>query len=71
MLQEAARDLTIDVSRSWMVGDSERDLGAAAAFGIPAVLVASDQLEFKEDVSSQCAFRVRTLKEAVQRILSC
>ena len=71
MLQEAARDLNIDVSRSWMVGDSERDLGAAAAFGIPAVLVASNQLEFKEDVSSTCAFRVRTVKEAVQRILSC
>ena len=71
MLQEAARDLKIDVSRSWMVGDSERDLGAAAAFGIPAVLVASDQLEFKGDVSSKYAFRARTVKEAVQRILNC
>jgi len=59
------------VSRSWMVGDSERDLGAAAAFGIPAVLVASDQLEFKGDVSSKYAFRARTVKEAVQRILNC
>ena len=70
LLADAARDLKIDVSRSWMVGDSERDLGAAAAFGIPAVLVSSNQQGFKESISSNCAFRAETALEAVRRILS-
>lgn len=54
-----------------MIGDSERDLGAAAAFGIPAVLVSSNQQSFKESVTSPCAFRANTVKEAVERILAC
>ncbi len=69
LLEEAARDLNIDVSRSWMVGDSERDLGAAAAFGIPAAWVSSNQQGFKEDVKSKYAFRAESVKEAVRRIL--
>jgi D,D-heptose 1,7-bisphosphate phosphatase len=69
LLETAARDLEIDVSRSWMVGDSERDLGAAAAFRIPGVLVASNQEDFKGDILSDCAFRSKTVREAVQRIL--
>jgi mannose-1-phosphate guanylyltransferase/phosphomannomutase len=70
LLEAAASDLNIDISRSWMVGDSERDLGAAAAFGIPAVLVASNQEAFKEDISSRCAFRAMTVRDAVQKILT-
>ena len=69
LLSNAARDLHIDVSRSWMIGDSERDLGAAAAFGVPAVLVSSNQQGFKESISSKCAFRAETVGEAVERIL--
>ena len=69
LLEAASRDLDIDVSRSWMIGDSERDLGAAAAFGIPAVFVSSNQQSFKESVSSPCAFRAASVNEAVQRIL--
>jgi len=70
LLEDAARDLAIDVSRSWMIGDSERDLGAAAAFGVPAVLVSSNQQGFKDDISSKCAFRADDVKNAVQRILN-
>lgn len=32
LLESASRDLKIDVERSWMIGDSERDLGAACCF---------------------------------------
>ena len=70
LLAAAARDLAIDVSRSWMIGDSERDLGAAAAFGIPAALVASNQQGFKEAVTSKYSFRTETIWEAVERIVS-
>jgi D-glycero-D-manno-heptose 1,7-bisphosphate phosphatase len=68
LLRLAARDLDIDLGRSWMIGDSERDLGAAAAFGIPAALVASNQQAFKEDVTSVPQIRAASVSEAVQRI---
>ena len=61
LLEAAARDLKIDVSRSWMIGDSERDLGAAAAFGIRAALVASNQQSFqRNDRFSHCALRAHS-----------
>lgn len=34
MLLAAARELSIDLSRSWMIGDAERDIQAALAAGI-------------------------------------
>jgi D,D-heptose 1,7-bisphosphate phosphatase len=70
LFESAAHDLNIDIKRSWMIGDSERDLGAAAAFGIPAVLVASNQRSFKEPISSKYAFRAETVLAAVLRILA-
>jgi mannose-1-phosphate guanylyltransferase/phosphomannomutase len=70
LLELAASELNINVARSWMIGDSERDLGAAAAFGIPAVLVASNQREFKNSIVSTPAFRARSLSEAVRTILT-
>ena len=69
LFELAARDLNIDVSRSWMIGDSERDLGAAAAFGISAALVESNQEAFKESIISKYALRAKSVKEAVERIL--
>jgi D,D-heptose 1,7-bisphosphate phosphatase len=69
LLESAAHDLNIDITRSWMIGDSERDLGAAAAFGIPAALVSSNQRAFKADITSVEAFRAPSVLEAVQRIL--
>jgi D-glycero-D-manno-heptose 1,7-bisphosphate phosphatase len=69
LLQSAARDLGIDIGRSWMIGDSERDLGAAAAFGIPAALVASNQQAFKESIASAPQIRAASIAEAVQHIL--
>lgn len=39
MLRQAAADYQIDLARSWFVGDSAADLGAARAVGCRAVLV--------------------------------
>lgn len=39
MLVQAARDLNLDLSRSYMVGDRESDVGAAIAAGCTPILV--------------------------------
>ena len=41
MLHAAAKDLPIDLARSWVVGDSARDLEAGAALGLPGILVST------------------------------
>jgi D-glycero-D-manno-heptose 1,7-bisphosphate phosphatase len=39
LIQRAARELGLDLARSWVIGDAERDLAAGAALGVPGVLV--------------------------------
>ena len=41
LLREAHRALGIDFARSWIVGDSRRDLEAGAAVGVRGILVAT------------------------------
>ncbi|AQT68950.1 D,D-heptose 1,7-bisphosphate phosphatase [Anaerohalosphaera lusitana] len=41
MLQHAAKDLDIDLSRSWMVGDSFRDIAAGKSVGCKTILINS------------------------------
>ena len=45
MIVAAARDLGLDLARSWVVGDAGRDLLAGAAVGVPGVLVATGKGE--------------------------
>jgi D,D-heptose 1,7-bisphosphate phosphatase len=42
MLLQAARDMGLDLSHSWLVGDQERDLAAGRAVGCRTVLVSRD-----------------------------
>lgn len=39
LLARAARELTLDLARSWIIGDAERDLLAGTALGVRGVLV--------------------------------
>lgn len=41
MLRKAAESLGLDLARSWIVGDSERDLAAGVRVGVRGVLVAT------------------------------
>ena len=41
MLEDAARDLEIDLTRSWMIGDRWLDVAAGAAAGVRSLLVRS------------------------------
>jgi D,D-heptose 1,7-bisphosphate phosphatase len=71
MLEAAARDLNIDRSRSWMIGDSEADVKAAANFGIRSVLVRHNQAAFKDSTDWQYLphHRADTVQDAVQYVL--
>jgi D-glycero-D-manno-heptose 1,7-bisphosphate phosphatase len=42
LLLQAARELGLDLARSWMVGDRDRDVLAGAAAGCRALLVTAD-----------------------------
>nr|WP_320115485.1 D-glycero-beta-D-manno-heptose 1,7-bisphosphate 7-phosphatase [uncultured Desulfuromonas sp.] len=68
MLLQAARDLDIDLSRSWMVGDKKADVDAGLAAGCRPILVRtghgesqcdtidSDQVPVCADLSAAVAF---------------
>lgn len=58
MLLKAAEDFNIDLSQSWMVGDSESDVKAGEAAGCHCVFIAAD----RENA-------VKNLVEAVDKIL--
>lgn len=74
MLRAAARRLDLDLERSWIVGDSERDLAAGAAVGARGVLVATGR-GAAEHARLRAAGRppavfVAGLPEAAEQILS-
>ena len=48
MLLQAATDLDLDLSRSWMIGDSARDIEAGRAAGCRTILVARDGRDFDD-----------------------
>lgn len=51
MLLKAARDLNIDLSRSWMVGDGESDIQAGKAAGCHTALVGG-QVDLGQDIAT-------------------
>lgn len=66
MLLRAARDLDIDLSRSWMVGDRWRDIDCGAAAGCRTVFVDHG---YDEALKARPDFTVRSLAEAAEIIL--
>lgn len=72
MLVAAADELGLDLSQSWMVGDSPRDMGAGQRAGCRTirVRVAGDTAPAEgEDEDVQADFTVRNLVEAARVIL--
>lgn len=66
MLLRAARELGIDLQRSWMVGDRWRDIDCGSAAGCRTVLV---DRGYSEELRQLPDFRVAGLPEAAQLIL--
>ncbi len=66
MLLRAARDLGIDLARSWMVGDRWRDIDCGHAAGCRTIFIDHG---YTEELRQQPDFRCASLLEAVGIIL--
>jgi D-glycero-D-manno-heptose 1,7-bisphosphate phosphatase len=67
MLRRAARELHIDLGRSWMVGDRWRDIDCGHAAGCRTVLI---DYGYDEPLKQQPDFRASNLAEAAGLILN-
>jgi len=66
MLVRAARELGVDLARSWMVGDRWRDIDCGHAAGCRTIFV---DRGYAEELRRQPDFRVKDLLEASSIIL--
>jgi D-glycero-D-manno-heptose 1,7-bisphosphate phosphatase len=66
MILEAARDLAVDLSRSYMVGDRWKDIEAGRRAGTTAILIDNG---YDEKKAENAAARVGSLREAADWIL--
>jgi D,D-heptose 1,7-bisphosphate phosphatase len=69
LLERAISDLSIDRRQSWMIGDSEADIGAARAAGVKSILVRTGG-RFAAALSIKPDIEVDDLPAAVDFILS-
>ena len=67
MLLRAARELSIDLAQSWMVGDRWRDIDCGHAAGCRTILI---DRGYTEALKQQPNFRVKNLLEAAEIILA-
>ncbi|HEX6909881.1 MAG TPA: HAD family hydrolase [Longimicrobium sp.] len=70
MFLRAARELGLDLARSWWVGDRVRDVQPAGRFGARGVLICGPSTDPGGAAGLAFVSTVRTLEEAVERILS-
>jgi D,D-heptose 1,7-bisphosphate phosphatase len=70
LLDLARRELNIDLARSWMIGDSARDIETASNFGIRSALVRTGS--FTSEIRENCKpdFAFDTLLDATDFILN-
>ena len=67
MLLQAAEDLDLELTESWMIGDQDRDIEAGRAAGCRTVLISPEALDSKPHHADASA---RTFLEAVECVLS-
>ena len=66
MLLDAARDLGLDLSRSWMVGDRWRDVDCGKRAGVKTVFI---DFGYDEALRSAPDFTVKSFVEAATAII--
>jgi len=67
MLLDAAADLDLDLTRSWMIGDRWRDVECGKAAGVRTVLI---DFGYDEAVPNPPDFTVKTFSAAVRAVLA-
>jgi phosphoglycolate phosphatase-like HAD superfamily hydrolase len=66
MLLEAAAVLDIDLSRSWMIGDSDTDVEAGRAAGCRTILVESPHSTHRRGDDGHPDYRAKDIADAVE-----
>jgi histidinol-phosphate phosphatase family protein len=66
MLTQAAQDMELDLERSWLIGDSPRDVAAGRTAGLRTILVSRDRTRIADAAADYSA---ATLAEAVEIVL--
>lgn len=66
MMKQALQDMELDADRSWLVGDSPRDIAAGRSAGLRTILVTRDRTRLAEAAPDYSA---ATLAEATEIIL--
>lgn len=69
MLLDAARELSLDLSRSWMVGDTDADTQAGAAAGCRTVQIEHPASAHKRAGRPPADLRARDLADAAAQLL--
>jgi D-glycero-D-manno-heptose 1,7-bisphosphate phosphatase len=67
MLLDAARDLGLDLARSWMIGDRWRDIDCGKRAGVRTVFI---DFGYAEELRAAPDFTVRSFADAANVILS-
>lgn len=65
MILDAAERFGVDLTRSWIVGDSDKDIGAGRAAGLRTVLLATD---YNLSIWQSADFTLHSLSEIAQFI---
>jgi D-glycero-D-manno-heptose 1,7-bisphosphate phosphatase len=68
MLLDAARDLGLDLARSWMIGDRWRDIDCGKRAGVRTVFI---DFDYAEQLREPPDFTVKSFAEAAAAILAC
>ena len=68
MLLAAAREMEIDLTKSWMIGDNERDVEAGRSAGCRTILISSTRPEFGYPQKSRPDHVAVNMREAVNII---
>ncbi len=67
MVLNAAREMDLDLSRSWMIGDRWRDIDCGAHAGLKTIFI---DWGYDEKLRAQPDFTVRSFVEAVRIVLA-
>lgn len=70
MLLQAAAALDIDLSRSWMIGDSDADAEAGRAAGCRTILIENPRSMHRRQVEGPADYRVRDVAHAAEIVVS-